>query len=518
MNIDITDRKIAKQNLKDSEQRLAAIFARAAVGLCEISPQGKFIKVNAELCRMLGRSSDNLMQMSISDVTHPQDVNQSLVALKHTLEKGESISLDKRYIRPDGHIIFASSTLTRLDDQNGKAQAVLAVTVDLTAYKKSEEELIKSRQHFQSIIQAIPSFTFEGDAFGNNTFASEQWYNYTGMTPEQTRGYGWSDAIHPDDAETVAKRWSESMKTGKMFNSKHRLRGKNGNYRWFMARSLPVRNPEGKIIHWMGSLTDIDDLIKTEQALRNRKAELRKLNQLLEKQVAQRTVQLEQQNQKIRQLAHQTIRAMENDRKALAKDLHDSIGGTLAAIKYQLEARVENAGTPPPSISLPLEKIIIFIEDAIEESRRMTKQLRSSALDDFGLNAVIDEHCKDFQQFYPSIKIDYQIDISEKDLSNDTKTVIYRVIQESLNNVGRHSKAQKVDIRCYHQADRLMLKIQDDGVGFAAQNYFRDSQFTGGYGLFSMKERVEICKGSLAIESEPGKGTTIMAAIPMQCA
>lgn len=125
-----------------------------------------------------------------------------------------------------------------------------------------------SEARFRTIVQAVPSLTLESDAEGNNTFVSEQWCSYTGLSPEQSAGQGWLSALHPDDIAKVLARWNKAARTGTSFESQYRLRSADGSYRWFIARALPDRDADGKIVRWTGSLTDIDDLVRTEEALR----------------------------------------------------------------------------------------------------------------------------------------------------------------------------------------------------------------------------------------------------------
>jgi PAS domain S-box-containing protein len=253
---------------------------------------------------------------------------------------------------------------------------------------------------------------------------------------------------------------------------------------------------------------------QAEQSLRERELELKTLNEQLEHKVSARTADLERRNKEIRELAHKTINTMENDRKALSKELHDSVCGTLAAIKYQLEGRVEEMESPPESGCMPLEKVIDYLGIAITESRRITKQLRPLVLDELGLAAAIDQCIRDFEQFQPEIKVKRRISISEEGLSSDVKTVLYRVLQEGLNNIGKHSRADNVQLQLNRTKYGIDFCLQDDGVGFDPRELLYNRQALGGYGLHSMKERVEICKGNFKIESVIGEGTTIKASIP----
>jgi PAS domain S-box-containing protein len=129
---DVTAQRTAEAALREGEARLSAIFARAKVGLSDMALDGRFVRVNDELCAILGRSCEELMSAGVPDVTHPDDVALSLANFGRTLETGSPVSFDKRYLRPDGSVIWANSSLTRLDDDRGEPRSILAVTVDLT--------------------------------------------------------------------------------------------------------------------------------------------------------------------------------------------------------------------------------------------------------------------------------------------------------------------------------------------------------------------------------------------------
>lgn len=136
-----------------------------------------------------------------------------------------------------------------------------------------QQSLRASEARFRTLVQAIPSLTLESDPEGNNTFVSEQWCAYTGLSPEQSAGQGWLSALHPDDIAKVLARWNKAARTGASFESQYRLRSADGSYRWFIARALPGHDADGKIVRWTGSLTDIDDLVRTEEALRASEAQ-----------------------------------------------------------------------------------------------------------------------------------------------------------------------------------------------------------------------------------------------------
>jgi two-component system NarL family sensor kinase len=206
---------------------------------------------------------------------------------------------------------------------------------------------------------------------------------------------------------------------------------------------------------------------------------------------------------------------MENDRKSLAQELHDSIGGTLTAIMYQLEGRLSRMDQAPVSSEMPLERILDHLRDAVHQTRRISKRLRPSILDDFGLVAAVRDTVNDFREFFPEKDVSLELDIPEESIPNEMNIVLYRVVQEALNNIGKHSRATHVTIRLTVESSECRLAIHDNGCGFDMQTIAVRKDYLHGYGISSMKERVEICKGVFRIHSEIGKGTSITASLPL---
>jgi len=260
------------------------------------------------------------------------------------------------------------------------------------------------------------------------------------------------------------------------------------------------------------------------EARRLAEDKVRRINRELEQRVKDRTAEIEAQykeleelNEIIRKLSRKTIEAMENDRKALAKEIHDSIAGTLAAIKLQLEGRMSRMSPSAQGLSsdlMPIEKIVEYLAQAIKETRNISMQLRSLTLDGLGLKPALVEHIQHFKQFYPGIAIDSQIEIAG-DIPDDIQTVIYRVVQEALNNVGKHSAATVVRVKLTNLQNQIWLEVADNGCGFDVQRVLSDTGSLMGYGIHSMRERIEICEGKFQIRSNPQKGTAINVSIPI---
>jgi signal transduction histidine kinase len=164
-------------------------------------------------------------------------------------------------------------------------------------------------------------------------------------------------------------------------------------------------------------------------------------------------------------------------------------------------------GHAPPGVSI--ENIISLAQNGIEESRRIQMDLRPSILDDLGILATIGWFTREFQKVYSRVSVAKQISVEENEIPDSLKTVLFRVMQEAMNNVAKHSKAHLIRISLRKLRDKIELIIEDNGAGFEPESIKK------GLGLTSMRERTELSGGSLTIESTPGMGTAIKAQWPI---
>ncbi len=224
---------------------------------------------------------------------------------------------------------------------------------------------------------------------------------------------------------------------------------------------------------------------------------------------------LKDSENRLRHLSSQLLTVQENERKRISREIHDSIGQTLSAIKFGLESKLSqmDKGSAPPGVSL--ESIISLTQTGIEEARRIQMDLRPSILDDLGIISTLTWFSRVFQQTYSEIHIEKEIDVKENEVPGALKIVIYRISQEAMNNIAKHSKAGIVSLSLKKKETTIELTIQDNGRGFDLEATLSAESYTRGLGLNSMRERAEISGGSFSVESEIGKGTTIRVEWPL---
>jgi signal transduction histidine kinase len=256
-----------------------------------------------------------------------------------------------------------------------------------------------------------------------------------------------------------------------------------------------------------------------EQRVEERTVELARANEKLQLEIAEREraeKDLRNSEKELRFLSSQLLTAHEDERRRISRELHDTIGQSLSAVKFTVENVLQEIGDEGSHKGLQsLESAVRMVQGAVEEVRRIQRNLRPPTLDDLGLLATISWFCREFEGVYSDIRIERGIDLEEKDVPDSLKIVIYRVMQEALNNVAKHSGTRSVHLALRKSDGRLEMEIRDNGVGFDPQEAFSRKGAERGLGLFSMKERTELSDGHFRIQAVKGRGTTILASWPL---
>ena len=216
--------------------------------------------------------------------------------------------------------------------------------------------------------------------------------------------------------------------------------------------------------------------------------------------------------EQLRDVSFKLLLAEETERKRIAQEIHDGIAQHWATVKLRVERILEQLGK---EIATPLKDILPIIQVGLEETRRIQMNLRPALLDDLGILATISWFCREFQKAHPAIRVETKIDVQENDISNPVKTVIYRLLQEALNNISKHSKTTLVNLTLQKSDGAIEFIIQDQGQGFELDAVLSLKSYEKGLGLSGMKERTHLSGGSFWIESTKGMGTTIRASWPL---
>ena len=219
--------------------------------------------------------------------------------------------------------------------------------------------------------------------------------------------------------------------------------------------------------------------------------------------------------EKLRHLSHKTMAVLENERKIIAREIHDSLGGSLAAIKFLLED-IASRSQSDPELADPLDKAIEYIQGTIKKTKRISAELRPTTLDDLGLEATVNWFCRRLRNANPAIAFVIEMDIDEESIDEPQKIVLYRIIQEAMINAVRHSEADTIQLSLVQTGERIELLVRDNGCGMNTDPLAPDSDPPHkGYGLTEIKEKAEICGGAFLIRSTKNEGTLLRVSMPL---
>jgi len=353
---------------------------------------------------------------------------------------------------------------------------------DITDYKTAEKALRESEEKYRLLIENSQDIIYTLDLEGRFLFVSPAWTVLLGHPVSEVVGKTFDEFVNPDDLHNCLNFMQKVIDTKMPQNGiEYRILRTDGVWRWHITSAVPIFDENGYITGYEGIARDV-----TEQ----KQAEMEK-NML----------------QQLHQLAQYTEQARENERTVISRELHDDLGQVLTAIKIHMGLIRHTISDD--ELILKINKTTDLVSEAIKSVKRITAQLRPEILDELGLEAAIRWYTKEFTE-RTGIKISLGI-ISGIVIPTDSSLTIFRIIQESLTNISRHSGASRAYISLSKTENRINLRISDNGVGITDD----DVKSKKSFGIISMKERVAFLSGTFDVYSEKGHGTVIKIVIPV---
>ena len=498
---DITERKQAEEALRLSEEKFALSFANnpAAIAMTRLE-DGLFLEVNDTWVALNGYSREEAIGHFAREMHIWPTTEAASRFVQELQEKGSLRGWEQEFLKKSGEVFVAQLSAQVLTLRGEKV--ILSTFVDITERKRAEEALQTTLQRLHTLVASMHSSILLVNDDGRIAFANQAFCDYfnlrdsfadlVGITSDEMiekikNAYLRSDEQVAHIREIVRQGQSVTGEEIAMRNGRSCLRD-----------FIPIYR-DGKSYGRLWQHTDITERKRAEE-------ELRKSRDELEIRVQERTSDLKEANEALRQLSSRLLSAQEEERKRIAGEIHDTLGACLSAIKFKVEGAVQQIGETAAVPTQSFGTILPVIQEGIEECRRMQQDLRPSLLDDLGLLATLSWYCRRYQTIYTGIKVELEQVLEESDIPNALKIVIFRITQEGMNNIAKHSKADLVHLSLGKMGGRIELVLKDNGQGFDLKKVLGSESTKRGLGLTSMRERTELSGGSFGIESAEGKG------------
>lgn len=357
-------------------------------------------------------------------------------------------------------------------------------------------DLNQKNQELDAIVHTAPDIIFSRQSDGKRDYISGRFYEYTGAAPGSAVGLGWLEYMHADDRERSLAHWLHCAQLGKDYESEYRLRGTDGRYRWFRARALPLRDPQGAIVKWYGTCSDIHDSKLLEQSIRDSAVEL-------ERMVDIRTAEL-------RRLSSRLMTLQDEERRRIAREIHDGLGQELAAAKMILDGILSKNSSP--AMRQAAVDASQLVDRAIKQVRTISHLLHPPLLDEVGLVSALRWYLEGLSE-RSGIQIRLEVDPPDLGrLKPELETAIFRIIQEALTNMFRHSGAHNGHVSLKENEGHIVVTVSDDGKGIEEQ-IVQLRPDSVGVGIGGMKQRVSELGGRLRL-ANANPGTIVEVVVP----
>ncbi len=514
--LDITERKQHEEKLWEHAQVLDQIHD----SVISTDLDGYVVTWNKGAERIFGYSAEEALGKHISFV-YPPDQHEFLQhEVIEPLKKRGLYEIEVKMRRKSNEDFYAHLSLSLLKNKGDLEIGMIGSSVDLTERIRLEEQLRRSRDELELRVQErtkklreeiaqrkqaeealkesenrfvlfmkhLPGSAFIKDREGTILYVNEYVEKMYNCKVEDFLGKTGKDFWPPELAARIREDDDHVISTG---GTIERIEEVEHGGKWipFLTFKFPIFRPG--LPPLIGGISiDITERKRAEEALR-------------------------ESEKRLRFLSSQLITAQEQERKRVASELHDGLGSALSGIKFKVETILHQRGENKlKAIEKQLESVVPMIQEVIREVRRIQTDLRPATLDSLGVLATIRGACRRFQTIYPPISIQEEEDIQEEEIPAWLKIVIYRIFQEALNNVGKHSRADLVNLSLRKRDGKTELVIQDNGRGFDVNEALSRSSSIRGLGLTSMRERAELSGGSFTVESTVGKGTIVRVSWP----
>jgi PAS domain S-box-containing protein len=506
---DITEHIRTEETLKiEKEFTETALNAQTDTFFVFEPSTGRAIRWNEAFGIQSGYGDEEIRSKKAPDSYYSKDdLGKARAAIAKILD-GETTTVELNLITKDGRTIPTEYTGSVITDSEGAPRYIITVGRDITERRQSEQVLKQSEKRFRALVEGLGQgyFVFMHDMDGNVKYLSPAVEALIGVKPDQLIGRHWKEYVE----------WTEeTLAAGVEFGRKIRETGqplepfimsfKSGSdIRYVEIAERPTLDDTGNVIGIEGIAKEVTEEVRATKSLRRIRDEL-------EMRVEERTAQLTRSREAMRKLAGKLLSVQEEERRRLARELHDDLTQRLAVLAIDIGKLERKLDSSPELLASMIKKIRERTVELSTDIHDISRQLHPAILDDLGLRQAIQSECTSFTK-REGIAIRYESKDIPPMIPRDLSVCFFRIVQEALRNIAKYAKVKEASVSLVGGNENITLVIRDSGAGFDMAR----SASERGVGLASMQERVRSVKGDFSIESEPGQGTVIRAVAPLQ--
>ncbi|HEX9966031.1 MAG TPA: PAS domain S-box protein [Allosphingosinicella sp.] len=529
---DISDRKAAEEALREREEQLSAFIDQATAGFAQVDLSGRFTLVNDRFCEIAGRPRDELLALTLQEITHPDDLPANLVKFERAVAEGTPFAHEKRYVRPDGSIVWVNNSVSVVRRRSGEPYGILAVTIDVTERRTAEAAVRENEARLRALTDNLPGGMVYQVSTGRD--GSERRFLFVSQSCERLTGHSaeaiLADAsvaygmIDPGHAAILADAEEKAIAQGRPFDVQCRFRRADGVSRWARIISAPRGAPDGSTI-WDGIMIDVTDQKRAEELLRD-------LNETLEQRVAERADELALAQEALRQA--QKMEAMGQLTGGVAHDFNNLLTPILGSLDLlhrkalggaREQRLVEGALQSAERARTLVQRLLAFARrqplqpgpvDLPELVRGMVELVASTSGPRIRIETLIDEPL-------PYARADAnQLEMAILNLAVNARDAMPE--GGSLTIAAGPRTVAAGEVADLPAGDYVRLTVADTGIGMdqatlarAVEPFFSTKGVGRGTGLgLSMVHGLAAqLGGALTLDSRPGEGTVAALWLPV---
>jgi len=448
-----------------------------------ISRDGRIAFANPAAARLFGAATPgDLVDRPLLELFEPESRGPLRERFDRLLAGRAVPPVEERVGRLDGAVTDVELTGSLIDDEED-GRAIELIVRDITERKRAEAALRESEERLSLAFAGAQEGVWDWNLETGAVVYSRRWKEMLGYSDEDIEPHvsAWERLLHPDDRPRASEVHESVQRGDRMYEGEFRLRHKHGHYTHVLSRGFPVRRePGGPVVRIVGTHFDLTER-KQVEAERARTELLTRL-----------------------------VFAQEDERRRIAREMHDQFGEQLTALGRGLGA-LREACRDNAALSGHVDALESIAQQLDRDVDHLVWKLRPTALDDLGLRAALANYVQDWSKRVKIVAQLHSSGLLDERLPSDAETTLYRIAQEALTNVAKHSRATNVDVIIERQSDSVVLIVEDNGVGFDPEAIDSSGQ---SFGLLGMHERAGLVGAVLQIESAPGAGTTVLVRMP----